>query len=253
MLVERFGMIGQLFAQRGNLFGCNGTGVVSPITSFVRENVGNFLVRQCFVPRLHYSGAVLLTFNFDGALQPFKNNHRRPTRAASCKFGTGQRWILAGHTETTGLVTRLAIRSENLFAAIVRRKFCRLLCTLRSGSFFHRCHFTAVWIKRFAAKVSRVTAEIRAAKKYRQPVNRNQPNRERLSADTRFAFFALNSGVHLLDVGLFAVIHSLANARRRFRFFVHCVFILLARGNRRLRARVMRLVIPRRAVPLRQI
>jgi hypothetical protein len=32
--------------------------------------------------------------------------------------------------------------------------------------------------------------------------------------------------VHLLDVGLFAVIHSLAYARGRCRFFVHCVVIL---------------------------
>jgi hypothetical protein len=33
----------------------------------------------------------------------------------------------------------------------------------------------------------------------------------------------LNSGVHLLDVGLFAVIHSLPYARWLIRFVVHCM------------------------------
>jgi hypothetical protein len=33
--------------------------------------------------------------------------------------------------------------------------------------------------------------------------------------------------MHLLDVGLFAIIHSLADARWRFWFFVHYVVILV--------------------------
>ena len=44
-------------------------------------------------------------------------------------------------------------------------------------------------------------------------------------ADTRLAFFTLNGGVHLLHVGLFAVIHSLPCPRRHFRFVVHCIVI----------------------------
>jgi len=32
--------------------------------------------------------------------------------------------------------------------------------------------------------------------------------------------------MHLLDVGLLAIIHSLADARWRFWFFVHCIVIL---------------------------
>jgi hypothetical protein len=55
----------------------------------------------------------------------------------------------------------------------------------------------------------------------------------------------LNSSVHLLDVGLFAVIHSLPRARRLFRFVVHYIFILPAREIQRLQDWVMRLVIPR--------
>jgi len=103
-----------------------------------------------------------------------------------------------------------------------------------------------------AAEIPGITPEIRASKKYRQSVDRDQPNRERLGADARFAFFALHSGMHLLDIGLFAVIHSLAYARRLFRFFVHCVFILLAREIQRTADLVLLLVIPRPAVHLRQ-
>ena len=128
----------------------------------------------------------------------------------------------------------------SLFAASSTR--CCFLCRRR------RAH----GIQPACQKISRVPAEIRAAKKYRQPINRDQPNREWLRADARFAFLALNSGVDLEDVGLFAVIHSLAYARRLFRFFVHCVFILLAREIQRLADLVLRLVIPRPAVHLRQ-
>src|SRR6266700_4830137 len=78
-----------------------------------------------------------------------------------------------------------------------------------------------------AHEISRVAPEICAAKKYRQSVDRDKPNRVRLGADAWLAFFTLNSGVHLLNVGQFAIIHSLANARWRFWFFVHCVVILV--------------------------
>ena len=40
-------------------------------------NVGNFLVGQRFVPRLHDSSAVLLALNRDRALQTLENNHRQ--------------------------------------------------------------------------------------------------------------------------------------------------------------------------------
>src|SRR2546423_15225931 len=104
----------------------------------------------------------------------------------------------------------------------------------RTGYCFFCRGWRAQWVEPAANEVARVTTEIRATKKNRQPVDRDEPNRERLGTDARFAFFTLNSSVHLLDVGLFAVIHSLAYARRLFRFFVHCVFILLAREIQRL-------------------
>ena len=81
-------------------------------------------------------------------------------------------------------------------------------------------------IKPATDKIPRVTPKVCAAEEDCEPVNRDKPNREWLGADARFAFFALNGGVHLLDVGLLAIIHSLADARWRFWFFVHCIVIL---------------------------
>src|SRR4030095_16254038 len=119
-------------------------------------------------------------------------------------------------------MTCLAIGCKNLLSAIMRRKFRRLLCTLRSGSFFHRGHLTAVWVKRFTAKISRVTAEIRAAKKYRQPVHSDQPDGQWFATYARLAFLALHRGMDILDVSDFAVIHTLAGTRlRRWHALVH--------------------------------
>src|SRR5207237_9867236 len=69
-------------------------------------------------------------------------------------------------------------------------------------------------IEPVAAEISRVTPEIGAAEKDREPVNGNQPNRERFKPDARFTFLALNGGVHLLHVRSFSVISSLTNERR---------------------------------------
>src|SRR5437867_13197914 len=113
-------MIRQFFSERGNLFGCDGTGAVPPVASLVRKNVGNFLVGQCFVPGLHHRRAVLLAFNFDRALQTFEDNHSRATRAACCKLCTRKRWILAAHTEAVGLMTGLTLRCETRAPTIVR-------------------------------------------------------------------------------------------------------------------------------------
>ena len=96
-----------------------------------------------------------------------------------------------------------------------------------------------------------VAPEICAPKKDCQPVNRDQPNREWLGADAWFAFFALNRSVHLLDVGLFAVIHSLAYARRRFRFFVHCVVILQEQATAVAIPRARALLVRLRLISLR--
>ena len=86
------------------------------------------------------------------------------------------------------------------------------MCALWSGSFFHRLWLAAVRVERVTAKVSGVATEIGATKKHRKPVHCDQPNRERLSTDARFLFFALNGSVHLVHVRLFTVIHALANA-----------------------------------------
>ena len=52
-------------------------------------------------------------------------------------------------------------------------------------------------IESVAAEISRVTAEIRAAKEDGETIDRDQPKRERLQAGTRLAFLTLNRGVRL--------------------------------------------------------
>jgi hypothetical protein len=78
---------------------------------------------------------------------------------------------LTDDAETVGLMTSLTVRREDLFAAIARRKLRNLLCALGAGSFCHRLWLAAVRVKRLTAKVSRITTQIGAAKKHRQPVN----------------------------------------------------------------------------------
>src|SRR6266568_7044103 len=164
-------MIGQLFAQPRNLLCRDRAGTVPPLTSFVSKNVGDLLVGQCFVPRLHHRGSELLSFHGDRTLQTLEHNHGRSTRAAGCELRACQWWVLARYAKTVSLMTGLAVRRENLFAAVARRKFCLLLFALRSGGFFHRLWLAPVRVKRLTAKVSRVTTEIGATEKHRQPVN----------------------------------------------------------------------------------
>src|SRR6266536_6430834 len=164
-------MICQLFAPRGDLLGCDRTCVVAPPAPLVRENVGNLLVGQCFVPWLHHRSAKFLALHGDWALQTLEDNHGRPSRSAGCKLRASERRILTGHAQAIGLMTCLAIGRKNLFAAIARRKCCDLLCALRSSGFFHRLWLAAVRVKRVTAKVSGVTTEISTAEKHRQPVN----------------------------------------------------------------------------------
>src|SRR4029077_10039444 len=110
------------------------------------------------------------------------NDHRRSLRSASGKFGTGQRRILSGNTETVRLVASLAVGRENLFAAVARRKFSLLLLSLRSATFF-RGRWSAHRIKAVARKISRVAPQISAAGKNRDPVNGDQPDRKRLESN----------------------------------------------------------------------
>src|SRR2546430_15252692 len=131
-------MVGQLFAQGGNLFARNRARTVPPLTPLIRKDIGNLLVGQCFVPGLHHRGAEFLSFDRARTLQTFEANHGRPTRAASCNLRAGQWRILSRYAETVGLMTGLTISRENLFAPIARRKFCLRLFTLGSGGFFHR-------------------------------------------------------------------------------------------------------------------
>src|SRR6201985_876440 len=100
----------------------------------------------------------------------------------------------------------LAVGRKNLFTAVVRRKLRCLLSALRSANLFHRGHFTAIWVKRFAAKISRETAQISAAKKHCQSVHCDQPDGERFATDARLAFFTLHRGMDFVDVSDFAVI-----------------------------------------------
>src|SRR5205823_4562580 len=128
----------------------------------------------------------------------------------------GQRRILPCHSETVRLVTCLAIRGKNLLSAIMRRKFGCLLGALRSGNLFHCGHFTAVWIERFTAKISREPAEISAAKKYCQSVHCDQPDGKRFTTHTRLAFLALHRRMDFMHISDFAVIHTLAGRRLRW-------------------------------------
>src|SRR5436309_8533257 len=164
-------MVGQLFAQSGNLFARNRARTVPPLTPLIREDIGDFLVGQCLVPGLHHRGAEFLSFDRDRTLQTFEDNHGRPTRAASCKLRTGQWRILSRYAETVGLMTGLTISRENLFAPVARRKFRDLLCALGSGNFFHRLWLATVRVKRLTTKVSGVATEIGTAEKHCQPVN----------------------------------------------------------------------------------
>src|SRR6266576_3161246 len=176
MFTERLRVIGQFLAQSGNLFGRNRAGTVPPLTPLVGEDIGDLLVGQCFVPGLHYRGAEFLAFDCDRTLQTLENNHGRSTRAAGCKLRTRQRQILTGDAEAVGLMTSLTIRSENLFTAVARRKFCLLLFALRSGGLFHRLWLAAVRIERITAEVSGVTTQIGTAKKHRQSIHCDQPD-----------------------------------------------------------------------------
>src|SRR5258705_9288762 len=169
-------MTREFLAQRGNLFSCYRACVVAPLAALVCENVGNFLVCQRLIPRLHDSSPVLLALNRDRTLQALENNHCRPARAADCKFRASQRRILAGHAKTVGLVTRLTIGRKNLLASIARRKFSLLAaarsschCFLRRGRRTHR-------VESAGDEISRVPAEVRAAKENRQPVDRDEPD-----------------------------------------------------------------------------
>src|SRR5260370_4843475 len=203
----------QLFAQGRDLFGSHWTGAVPPLAPFVSQNVGNLLIGQCFVPRLHDRAAELLALHRDRSLQTLKNDHRRSLRTARGKFRAGQRRILTGNTETIGLMTRLTVGRENLVAAVARRKFSLLLLSVRAASSFGRRR-SPQRIESVAGKISRVAAEISATGKNRNSINGDQPDRKRLKSNARLAFLALNRGVHFLDVGRFAIIHSLASERR---------------------------------------
>src|SRR5437870_12071016 len=147
-------MTGQLFAQSGNLLGRDRAGIVSPLTAFVSQDVGNFLVCQCFVPWLHHGAAKLLAFDGHWALQTLQDNHGRAARPAGCKLRTRKRRILTGNAQTVGLVTGLTVRRENLFAAVARRKFCLLFATARTGGAFFCWRRAAEWIKTVTTEIS---------------------------------------------------------------------------------------------------
>src|SRR6266700_6722217 len=106
-------------------------------------------------------------------------------------------------------MTCLAIGRKNLLSAIMRREFGLRLGALRSGNFFHRGHFATVWVKRFTAKISRVTAKISPAEKYCQSVHCDQPDGKRFATHARLAFLALHRGMDFLHISDFAVIHTL--------------------------------------------
>src|SRR5438876_9866391 len=172
-------MVRQFLAQGRDLFGSHRTGAIPPLAPFVSQNVGNFLIGQCFVPRLHDRAAEFLAFHRDRPLQTLKNDHRRSLRTPSGKFRAGQRRILTGNTETIGLMTGLTVGRENLFAAVARRKFSLLLLSLRSATFFGRRR----WGRRSCSGPGTIcsgASETRSAGERRDGVKSDQPKRKRL-------------------------------------------------------------------------
>src|SRR4029077_20566284 len=120
-------------------------------------------------------------------------------------------------------MTSQAVRQENLFASVARRKFRSLLCALRSAGFFHHLWLAAVRVERLTAEVSGETAEIGTTKKYCQSVDGDQPDGERFGSHARLPFFALNGSMHFLHFFELAVIHPLPDALvGRRSLFVHC-------------------------------
>src|SRR2546430_4018259 len=129
-------MVRQFFAQTRDLFGSYRTGAIPPLAPFVSQNVGNFLIGQCFVPRLHNGTAEFLPLHRDRTLQTFENDHRRSLRTASREFRAGQRRILSGNTETVRLVASLAVGRGNHFAAVAPRKLSLLLLSFPTATLF---------------------------------------------------------------------------------------------------------------------
>src|SRR5262249_23551815 len=141
-------------------------------------------------------------------------------------------------------MTRLTISRKNLFASVAWRKFSLLAAARSACHCFLRRRWCTHWIESASDEISRVTPEVRAAEENRQSVDRDQPHRQRLGAYAWFAFLALHSSVHLLDIGLFAVIHSLPCARRRFRFVVHCIIFLRQQAIPQVRAKHLGSALP---------
>ena len=100
---------------------CDRSAGVPPLLTNVGHNVGDLLIGQSFLPRLHHRGAELLR------LSP-SPDPRSPS-ARSCprrfvppftKFGAGQRRILSGDAKSGHLMAGRAIGREDLFAALGR-------------------------------------------------------------------------------------------------------------------------------------
>src|SRR5207245_6555275 len=102
-------MVGQLFAQTGNLFGCDRACAIAPLAPLVRHDVRDLFVSQRFVPWLHHRRAILLPFHFHWALQAFKHDHAHALWAAVCTSRTRKRRSLTRLAVTIGLLTRLSI------------------------------------------------------------------------------------------------------------------------------------------------
>src|SRR5262249_25498464 len=109
-------------------------------------------------------------------------------------------------------MTGLTIGCKNFFPAITRGKFGLLFLSRGTSSFF--CRWQSLHrIEAVAGKISRIPSGIRPAGEDRETINRDQPNRERFKSDARFAFLALDRGVHFMNVGGLAIIHPLASER----------------------------------------
>src|SRR3954451_20088577 len=78
-------------------------------------------------------------------------------------------------------------------------------------------------IEAVAAEISGKPREIGSSPKKRYAINDDEPHREQLQADPRFAFLAHDRGVHLLHFFVLAIIRSLMCARGwiRRKWIVH--------------------------------
>ena len=133
--------------------------------------------------------------------------------------------------QSIGLMTDGTIGEEDFFAALGRGHDTRTFILVLIA-FLVRTRCPTERVKTIAAETSGITAKISTAKKDGKPIDRDQPERERLEAGERFSLFALDGSVNLLDILGFTIVHPLPDpAFWRRRVLVHFASFVGAGGG----------------------